>query len=297
VKQGQKFMLHLWLWLFFVNAHALEQVWPPGFVLSASSQEEPFAGVIYQRLIFIAPRLMSVHVLRLDLNTPGLRFAVCAITTDKPRVVKLTSVRQCAEQEQAQLAVNAGFFDNSLGAQWRGEGALQSLSVRQGQVLSPWSKAAQFHYGVNISEDNQITFIEADANDPERLNSQPKVKYYNAVAGGVRLLKQGKRFAKSQNVHPQTAIGLVFFQQKQQELLLVVVDGRQPGFSEGISYVELADFMQSLGASEALSLDGGGSSTLLVQDKEGKLQLQNRPSDGFERLVGDSLLIFLLPSE
>lgn len=288
-------MRHLWLFCFFygfsVSLLALEIAWPEGFIVSAESQEEPFAGVRYQRLLFIAPRLMSVHLLRVDLATPGLRFAVCARPTATPRVMQLRSVRQCATEQQAQLAVNAGFFDNSLTAQWRGEGALQSLSVRQGEMLSPWSKGAQFHHGVNISEDNHVTFIEADSQDPQRLNSQPKVNYYNAIAGGVRLIKQGKRIATSKNVHPQTAIGLVAG--KRPELLLVVVDGRQPGFSEGISYVELAALMQSLGAVEALSLDGGGSSTLLMQDKKGKLRLQNQPSDGFERLVGDSLLLFV----
>lgn len=292
-------MRHLWLFCFFygfsVSLSALEIAWPEGFILSAESQEQPFVGVRYQRFVFTAPRLMSVQVIRIDLATPGLRFAVCARPTATPpkksQRVQLTSVRQCATEQQAQLAVNAGFFDNSLMAQWRGEGALQSLSVRDGEMLSPWSKSAQFHHGVNISEDNHVTFMEADAKDPERLNSQPKVNYYNAIAGGVRLIKQGKRVAKSQNIHPQTAIGLTAGEIA--ELLLVVVDGRQPGFSEGISYVELAALMQSLGAVEALSLDGGGSSTLLMQDKKGKLRLQNQPSDGWERLVGDSLLLFV----
>ncbi len=297
MQPAQNFIRYLWLfccfYCFSTALPALERSWPPGFVLSAEHQEQAFAGVIYQRLLFIAPRLMSVHLLRVDLATPGLRFAVCAVTTDAPRVVKLTSVRQCATEQQAQIAVNAGFFDNSLTAQWRGEGALQSLSVRKGELLSPWSKGAQFHHGVNISEDNQVIFIEADTKDRERLNSQPKVNYYNAIAGGVRLLKQGQRVATSQNIHPQTAIGLVQEKNQQQELLLLVVDGRQPGFSEGISYVELAHLMQSLGAVEALALDGGGSSTLLMQDKEGKLLLQNRPSDGWERLIGDSLLLFV----
>jgi len=67
---------------------------------------------------------------------------------------------------------------------------------------------------------------------------------------------------------------------------LVVVDGRQPGHSVGMTLRELATFLQTLGATDALNLDGGGSSTMVVDG-----QITNRPSDGSERGAANALLV------
>jgi exopolysaccharide biosynthesis protein len=69
------------------------------------------------------------------------------------------------------------------------------------------------------------------------------------------------------------------------ELLLVVIDGRRPGYSVGATLPEAARVMQSLGARDALNLDGGGSSAMVVRGR-----VVNRPSDpGGERAVGDGV--------
>lgn len=71
------------------------------------------------------------------------------------------------------------------------------------------------------------------------------------------------------------------------DLLIVVVDGRQSGYSIGMTPRELADHLVSLGAHDAANLDGGGSSAMAVQGV-----LVNRPSDpGGERSVGSALVI------
>jgi hypothetical protein len=70
-------------------------------------------------------------------------------------------------------------------------------------------------------------------------------------------------------------------------LLLVTVDGRRPGWSVGMTLPEAARLMRSLGASDALNLDGGGSTTMTIRG-----QVVNRPSDpGGERPVGDGLFV------
>ncbi len=70
------------------------------------------------------------------------------------------------------------------------------------------------------------------------------------------------------------------------KLLVVVVDGRQPGYSRGMTLRELAELMQTLGAVNALNLDGGGSSTMVVNGL-----VANRPSDGRERSVSNALVV------
>lgn len=63
--------------------------------------------------------------------------------------------------------------------------------------------------------------------------------------------------------HPRSAVGT---SDNGQYLWLLAVDGRQPGHSEGMTYAELGDWALSLGVKELLNLDGGGSTTLVVED-------------------------------
>ena len=60
-------------------------------------------------------------------------------------------------------------------------------------------------------------------------------------------------------------------------LIFAVVDGKQPGFSEGMSLPELAELLRSRGAYHAINLDGGGSVTLVARDKSGKAVALNSP--------------------
>jgi exopolysaccharide biosynthesis protein len=105
------------------------------------------------------------------------------------------------------------------------------------------------------------------------------------LGGGPALLKEGQptRFQTSDARHPRSAIGwnTRFF-------FLVQVDGRQPRISVGMTLGELADHMARLGCTEALNLDGGGSSTLWARG-----QVMNTPCEGSERPMGNALLITL----
>lgn len=84
-------------------------------------------------------------------------------------------------------------------------------------------------------------------------------------------------------VHPRTAVG---FNQDSTKLFFVTVDGRQPGFSVGMSLPELANYMKSIGCYNAVNLDGGGSTTMVVRNR-----VVNSPSDAAgERSVANALL-------
>ncbi|MGP4014245.1 phosphodiester glycosidase family protein [Saccharopolyspora sp. 5N708] len=70
-------------------------------------------------------------------------------------------------------------------------------------------------------------------------------------------------------------------------IILVTTDGRQPGFSDGWGLPEAAEFIRSMGAVDAMALDGGGSAAMVVNDR-----LVTAPSDATgERAVGDALLL------
>ncbi len=102
-----------------------------------------------------------------------------------------------------------------------------------------------------------------------------------SVGGTPVLVRDGRRWVPEAGDgfvagrHPRTIIGWT----RDGEVLLVTVDGRQPGYSEGMSLAEAANLMVELGAVEALNLDGGGSTTFVVSGS-----VVNLPSD---RLVRD----------
>jgi large repetitive protein len=87
--------------------------------------------------------------------------------------------------------------------------------------------------------------------------------------------------------HPRTGIGT-----DGQHGVVVVVDGRAPGRSVGMTIPELGGVMLALGCTEALNLDGGGSSAVWARG-----EVLNRPSDGAERPVGNALVLLSMARE
>jgi hypothetical protein len=95
--------------------------------------------------------------------------------------------------------------------------------------------------------------------------------------------KAGKSFVETR--HPRTAVAKL----KDGKFLMVTVDGRQPGVSVGMNLSELADYLLSLGAIDAMNLDGGGSTTMFLDGR-----VVNTPSDKEgERKVSDAILVTL----
>jgi len=118
----------------------------------------------------------------------------------------------------------------------------------------------------------------------------PRVR--DALGGGPRLVYRGQQWVTKQverfrpdvadSRAPRTALGLT----ADGRVLLVAVDGRQPGYSAGLLLEELAQLMISLGAVEAMAFDSGGSTALAVAG-----QVANSPSDGRERPVPNAVAI------
>jgi exopolysaccharide biosynthesis protein len=117
-----------------------------------------------------------------------------------------------------------------------------------------------------------------------------------AVTGSAIIVKDGSIPSKFSYVSsdtngkvPRTAVGSTA---SGKELLLVTVDGRQNS-SIGMTLTELANLMISLGAYNALNLDGGGSTTMAVREPgTNKINIVNTPSDGAPRKISTAIGIF-----
>jgi phosphodiester glycosidase len=121
----------------------------------------------------------------------------------------------------------------------------------------------------------------------------PWANVLEALGGGPIIVREGKPVFRSLEGfttdqlayrHPRTGVG----QTADGRILLVAVDGRQPGYSNGLTNFELALTMMRLGCVTASALDAGGSTTMAFDGK-----LLNRPSDrGGERAVAETLTLF-----
>jgi exopolysaccharide biosynthesis protein len=124
---------------------------------------------------------------------------------------------------------------------------------------------------------------------PELMKDRAKL---DVIAGAPQLIKNGKiditweqeKQSKSfvDTRHPRTAVAKL----KDGKFLMITVDGRTES-SGGIGLQDLAEYLLSLGATDAMNLDGGGSTTMFVDGK-----VVNHPSDKEgERKVSDALLV------
>ncbi|RLE21853.1 MAG: hypothetical protein DRJ65_15100, partial [Acidobacteria bacterium] len=114
------------------------------------------------------------------------------------------------------------------------------------------------------------------------------------LGGGPLMLWNGERLEEPQKEsmstvffkarHPRTAVGV----RADGTLIFVTVDGRRPGVSVGMSIPELTDLMMELGCVSAVNLDGGGSTTMVIEG-----EIVNAPTDsGGARHNGDAILLF-----
>lgn len=145
---------------------------------------------------------------------------------------------------------------------------------------------------------NRFQHIEAGMELSISTATEPRLRgVKTAIGGGPVLVRDGEKQSIKTSAsesyvvtsmlerHPRSAIGW-----NEESFFLVEVDGRQPGFSVGMTLSELASYLVQLGCQEALNLDGGGSATLWFSGK-----VQNRPCDRAERPVANSLVVVKKP--
>jgi exopolysaccharide biosynthesis protein len=228
-----------------------------------------------------APRPLRIHYLKVSLKAPGLEvFALPGEDPDGsgPAESQLTKPTDLFARFHALAAVNANAFaalnDTSAFPDWY-EGRpvdIHGITVSGKKVISPVEKGrASFwidgsgkpHIGIPAPSDSLAEAV-ADWFSPLVIDS-------GIVADpGDKAL------------HPRTALG---FDDTGAWLLLVVVDGRQPGYSEGVSLYELAEIFKSRGCSQSINMDGGGSSIMLVQEPGKDIRTVNSPSGKTHRPV------------
>jgi hypothetical protein len=221
-----------------------------------------------------APRPLRIYYLKVALNAPGLEvFTLPGDDPDGPGPAEsqLTQPIDLFRKFHALAAVNANAFSGlnakADDANWY-EGRpvdMHGLVASSGKVISP-------------VEQGRTSFWIDGAGRPHIGTPKPTDTVVTAVADWSSPLLIDSRIIPDpavQTLHPRTALG---FDDTGTWLLLVVVDGRQPGFSEGVTLYELAQIFKARGCSQSINMDGGGSSIMLVQEPGKDVRTVNSPS-------------------
>lgn len=242
--------------------------------ISFSSPVELAPGVTAREGTSSSPR-WEVRVFEVDMTERNINLVPVRAL---PGVVEPTST--LGTRARAVAAINGGYF---------GTGPAQSFShfQRDGIVIDTTvaTRPPRSVFGVsaNHQETMAITLLDHLGNEPAPGNPDWGV-VVDAIGAGPRLLSNGAVDVRdveeefdaasginANNREPRTAVG---FNPQTQRAWLVTVDGRQTGWSVGMTLTELAQLLQDLGATEGLNMDGGGSTTAWTADG-----VYNRPSN------------------
>jgi len=171
-------------------------------------------------------------------------------------------------------AVNADFFNTSTGEP-------RSIVYLNGEAIRTIIPGIRGYFGVSKTGELMI----GDSLD----YTQHKNQISNALGGYQRLIKNKTQVGQTDlSIEPRTAVGFTI----DKIVYFIVVDGRRFDYSNGMTLTDLSAFMLALGVSESINLDGGGSSTFMINNPLADvMQVRNWSSDGSPRAVANGWAI------
>ncbi|MEM9448136.1 MAG: phosphodiester glycosidase family protein [Cyanobacteria bacterium P01_E01_bin.6] len=240
-----------------------------------------FQGITYERRIHTSPRPVVLHVVTIDLRMAGLQplvtpnliaTSLSTSSTDTQKVsIQAQRTRDFLEQFEVQVAVNANYFSPFREkTAWNFYPHTGDRVYAGGEAIGNGDRySIPRHYRPALCfrkltpTSSHTAHFELDGTCPDNT--------VQAVSGRDILVRDGNLMTKfpeqpDDKPYPRTAVGV---DQAGHTLWLVIVDGKQPLYSEGILLSELAQVFERLGADGAIALDGGGSATLVVDSESG----------------------------
>lgn len=246
------------------------------------------SGWEYRRVDLTEPVPNRAHLLRVDLQSGKVRAGVIVAPDPDdagPAEAALTNPLKLGDDPQIIAFVNANPWDAIPDAEGRrnrrwyaGQPVdISGLAAAGGIIRSPPQRG---YPSVWFDDMGRIRFDE----------TAPAESIRDGIAGFGWLVRAGKPCVEPGGPrHPRTAVGV---DKENRGLLLAVVDGRRPGFSEGMTLHELATLLAEHGCSSAINLDGGGSSAMALRTADNVLRVINSPSD---RILGVQSVVRPVP--
>lgn len=256
-------------------------------------KQKLYDGVVYRRVVRIFPRPMIAHIITIDTKEKGVRFLVTPPDSEGETPLKARTTSQFLDEFDVQVAVNGDGF-----SPWWSRG-VADYYPRVGDPIAPFGYSASngqvYWNGENEGDIGIEPTLYISRRQALSFNNRPN-NVYSAISGDRMLVVKGDAVPDldDSEVEPRTAIGI---NRNGRYLYVIVVDGRQPFYSDGATFAELAELLLEQGAFWGMSMDGGGSSTLVVEGQDGIPRILNTPIDNYipgrERPVGNHFGIFV----
>jgi hypothetical protein len=245
-----------------------------------------FEGITYTREVRSSPRPIVIHVIKVDLRAKSIGILVTPGDPKANQPLKAQTTGAFLDKTNVQVAINGDSF-----TPWYSHTILDYYP-HSGDPVSPIGFAASRGTIYSQGSGEEPTLYISPTNQA-RFNTQIG-KIFNAISGNIMLVKAGEVLSGLESdPAPRSAVAL---SKSERELILVVVDGRQPGYSEGVTLQELAGIIIHYGGYHAMNLDGGGSSTLVMEGILGRPIVLNSPINnsipGRQRAVANHLGIY-----
>lgn len=236
-------------------------------------EQQLFPGITYQREFRSVPQQFMLHVVTVDLTTPNLKFLVTPGTPSSDRMeIKARTTSGFLSEFGVKLAVNANFFLPFY------EHNPWSYYPHVGDRVNILGQAISNSNVYSIGEKIWPVMCIFPNNSIEIRAEQCTGGTIQGVAGNRLLVERGVPIpldideSEAKSV-PCTAVGI---NEAGDKLWIVVIDGRQPFYSDGLNLAQLRDIFIELGVYTVLNLDGGGSSTLVIE-QNGQPKVLNAP--------------------
>lgn len=219
------------------------------------------------------PKPQHIWIARVDLTKPGVR----CVPTEPAQFTgedagkfetRSETTLAFAQRTGAQLAINTSAF-GPLRAKPGEPMDISGLAAFEGRV---YSKQQQQLGAMYISREGRITLKAPPLDEEGVWHVIPGFRML--VDDGAIALTPKEAATRFAGVNPRTAVGV---DQAGETLWIVSADGRLAGTSVGLTLAEMTAQFQLLGAWDALNLDGGGSTTLVVQQSDGTHRVLNTP--------------------
>lgn len=233
---------------------------------SVSGYTRIYEGVKYATGYVTSPRTMRAWAVKVCLPNPCVGICVTGSNGTAPYETALQTTPAFLTTVGAKVTTNASFFNADLSPNTD----IWGLAMCNGGVVSAPDYAAPFNSQLNFTSSKIASLVVS--------NSYP-AGGYDCLAGAEIILSDGVVLGGSSVLNPHTAMGL---SEDGNYLIVVCVDGRQSGWSDGCSYPEMAQWLKDFGAWNGVMMDGGGSTCMVRAD----IGTVNRPCYGYARAVG-----------
>ncbi|MDJ0736414.1 MAG: phosphodiester glycosidase family protein [Nostocaceae cyanobacterium] len=237
-----------------------------------NTQKILFTGIEYKRRVRKKPRPVVIHIVSINLKAAGIKIFVTPPVNQQSQFTQARTTSDFLKEFRLQLAINANYFypfhENTP---WDYYPRIGDIVRTVGQAISngkPYGNPDANWYVACIASNNLIQILKSGSCPDNTLQG---------IAGREILVTDGKPTVTDNfQDKPYSRVAIATNQQGD-KLWLIAVDGKQPLYSEGLKKTELTNILLELGVEVALNLDGGGSTTL-VMEKDGQPKLLNSPS-------------------